>query len=229
MVVQTKRGPVESQHARGLTMQRSQGQGRQPRVPKGAPWARGRAALHSSWVMVRAWHRTSGRGGCQPCFALFALPSLACLWVRRRATPHRMLGDLTVRGRATPMDTPCPSPSREAVILTPLARPHPPSSMLSHGRHTGTANERRKIWTRLGAVWLTKSGQGLHLPWDSLPRGDGLPGMRPSEQDRREGAPPEVSHALSRALPPPQTGGSLPSAWRREKGEDTTPASLISI
>jgi len=45
MVVQTKRGPVESQHARGLTMQRSQGHGRQPRVPKGAPGARCRAAL----------------------------------------------------------------------------------------------------------------------------------------------------------------------------------------
>ena len=41
MVVQTACGPVESQHACGLTMQRSQGQGRQPRRPEGAPPAAG--------------------------------------------------------------------------------------------------------------------------------------------------------------------------------------------
>ena len=37
VVVQTACGPVESQHARGLTIQRSQGQGRQPLRPEGAP------------------------------------------------------------------------------------------------------------------------------------------------------------------------------------------------
>ena len=41
MVVQTARGTVESQHARGLTMQLSQGQGRQPLRPEGAPPAAG--------------------------------------------------------------------------------------------------------------------------------------------------------------------------------------------
>jgi hypothetical protein len=41
VVVQTERGTVESQHARGLTIQLSQGQGRQPLRPEGAPLAAG--------------------------------------------------------------------------------------------------------------------------------------------------------------------------------------------
>jgi hypothetical protein len=41
VVVQMECGIVESQHARGLTIQLSQGQGRQPLRPKGAPWATG--------------------------------------------------------------------------------------------------------------------------------------------------------------------------------------------
>jgi hypothetical protein len=41
VVVPTARGTVESQHARGLTIQLSQGQGRQPLRPEGAPPAAG--------------------------------------------------------------------------------------------------------------------------------------------------------------------------------------------
>ena len=41
VVVQTECGTVESQHARGLTIQLSQGQGRQPLRPEGAPPAAG--------------------------------------------------------------------------------------------------------------------------------------------------------------------------------------------
>ena len=41
VVVQMARGRVESQHARGLTIQLSQGQGRQPLRPEGAPRAAG--------------------------------------------------------------------------------------------------------------------------------------------------------------------------------------------
>ena len=41
VVVQTACCPVESQHARGLTIQLSQGQGRQPLGPEGAPPAAG--------------------------------------------------------------------------------------------------------------------------------------------------------------------------------------------
>jgi hypothetical protein len=41
VVVPTEHGTVESQHARGLTIQLSQGQGRQPLPPEGAPPAAG--------------------------------------------------------------------------------------------------------------------------------------------------------------------------------------------
>jgi hypothetical protein len=41
VVVQTACGTVESQHTRGLTIQLSQGQGRQPLRPEGAPPAAG--------------------------------------------------------------------------------------------------------------------------------------------------------------------------------------------
>jgi len=41
VVVQTACGPGESQHTRGLTIQLSQGQGRQPFRPEGAPPAAG--------------------------------------------------------------------------------------------------------------------------------------------------------------------------------------------
>jgi hypothetical protein len=41
VVVQTACGTVESQHARGLTIQLSQGQGRQPLRSEGAPPAAG--------------------------------------------------------------------------------------------------------------------------------------------------------------------------------------------
>jgi hypothetical protein len=41
VMVQTECGTVESQHARGLTIQLSQGQGRQPLRPEGAPPAAG--------------------------------------------------------------------------------------------------------------------------------------------------------------------------------------------
>ena len=48
VVVQTARGPVESQHARGLTIQLSQGQGRQLLRPKGAPPAAGVLRSHAA-------------------------------------------------------------------------------------------------------------------------------------------------------------------------------------
>jgi hypothetical protein len=48
VVVQTARGPVESQHARGLTIQLSQGQGRQPLRPEGAPPAAGVPRSHAA-------------------------------------------------------------------------------------------------------------------------------------------------------------------------------------
>ena len=48
VVVQTERGIVESQHARGLTIQLSQGQGRPPFRPEGAPPAAGAPRSHAA-------------------------------------------------------------------------------------------------------------------------------------------------------------------------------------
>ena len=48
VVVQTERGIVESQHTRGLTIQLSQGQGRQPLRPEGAPPAAGVPRSHAA-------------------------------------------------------------------------------------------------------------------------------------------------------------------------------------
>ena len=77
MALRERQGCQSGGHASGLTIQLSQGQGRQPRGPQGAPPARGRAALTSCGVLVCAWHRTSGRRGCQPFFAFFRSPSVA--------------------------------------------------------------------------------------------------------------------------------------------------------
>jgi hypothetical protein len=48
VMIQTERGRVESQHARGLTIQLSQGQGRQPLRPEGAPPAAGVPRSHGA-------------------------------------------------------------------------------------------------------------------------------------------------------------------------------------
>jgi len=48
VLMQTERGRVESQHARGLTIQLSQGQGRQPFRPEGAPPAAGVPRSHAA-------------------------------------------------------------------------------------------------------------------------------------------------------------------------------------
>ena len=48
VVVQTARGTMESQHTRGLTIQLSQGQGRQPLRPEGAPPAAGVPRSHAA-------------------------------------------------------------------------------------------------------------------------------------------------------------------------------------
>jgi len=82
-------------HASGLTIQLSQGQGRQLLVPKGAPRARGRAALKRSCVMASARHRTRGRCWCQPFCARGALPSVAYLGMPRREALTR-LGKCTI-------------------------------------------------------------------------------------------------------------------------------------
>ena len=74
VVVQTARGTVESQHARGLTIQRSQGQGRQPLRPEGRlrpRVCRARTRLVPSMVVRRRQDNTPER--CVSTEKLFLL------------------------------------------------------------------------------------------------------------------------------------------------------------
>ena len=45
--------------------------------------------------------------------------------------------------------------------------PNTPTYILYHGRNTGKDKDSKKIWTRIGAVWVNKSGKGaLHKQHD---------------------------------------------------------------
>jgi hypothetical protein len=70
--------------------------------------------------------------------------------------------------------------------------PNTPSYILYHGRNTGKDKDSKKIWTRIGAAWPNKNGDGFHLTWDYLSLGDGLTVMKPFEKDAGEIAPPGV-------------------------------------
>ena len=89
------------------------------------------------------------------------------------------------------IDTLCQSPTLDAVALTHISMPNTPTYILYHGRNTGKDKDSKKIWTRIGAVWLNKSGKGFHLTWEYLPLGDGLTVMLPYDKEGGEMAPPE--------------------------------------
>ena len=91
-------------------------------MPQGAPSVRGRAALKSYCVTVSVWHRTRGRCGCQPFFALCSLPSLACLCVSMREALTGRWVTSDVRGSSPHVDTPCRSPTLKAVTLIYIAQ-----------------------------------------------------------------------------------------------------------
>jgi hypothetical protein len=67
-----------------------------------------------------------------------------------------------------------------------------PTYILYHGRNIGKDQDSMKIWTRIGAVWPSKSGKGFNLTWDYLPLGDGVTVMWPCEKDGGEIVPPEA-------------------------------------
>jgi hypothetical protein len=89
------------------------------------------------------------------------------------------------------VDTPCQSPTLEAVALIYIFMPNTPTYILYHGRNTGKDKAGKKIWTRIGAVWPNKTGKGFNLTWDYLPLGDGLTVMLPFAKEGGEVSPPE--------------------------------------
>jgi hypothetical protein len=67
-----------------------------------------------------------------------------------------------------------------------------PAYSLYHGRGTGKDKNSKKIWTRIGAAWPNKSGNGFNLTWDYLPLGDGLTVMLPYDTDSGEVSSPAM-------------------------------------
>ena len=76
-----------------------------------------------------------------------------------------------------------PIPYTTASINNFTSIANTPTYILYHGRHTSKDKDSKNIWTRIGAVWPNKNGQGFHLTWDDLPLGDGLTVMLPFDED----------------------------------------------
>ena len=89
------------------------------------------------------------------------------------------------------VDTPCQSPTLDAVSLTAFYGEHTNVYPLPC-RNTGKGKDGKKIWTRIGAVWPNKSGKGFNLTWDYLPLGDGLTVMLPFDKEGSEVAAPAM-------------------------------------
>jgi hypothetical protein len=73
---------------------------------------------------------------------------------------------------------------------------HHPSHIIYHVRDTNRLDERgnkKGIWTRIGAVWPTKSGNGSHLKLDYMPTGEGRMLMMPWSA-KEEGKEDEVTY-----------------------------------
>ena len=61
-----------------------------------------------------------------------------------------------------------------------------------HGRNIGRDQDGKKIWTRIGAVWPSKSGKGYNITWDYLPLGDGVTTMLPYDRQGGGVSPPVI-------------------------------------
>jgi len=61
-----------------------------------------------------------------------------------------------------------------------------PTYILYHGKATGKDKQGKKIWTRIGAVWPSKSGKGFNLTWEYLPLGDGVTVMLPYDKQEQD-------------------------------------------
>jgi hypothetical protein len=86
---------TEGRHARGLTMQLSQGQVASPSCRGGASGSRRAALKRGTCTVVSKRHHTPGLCGCQPYFSLSPLTRRTLCG--RRAAPHRMLEEIRRR------------------------------------------------------------------------------------------------------------------------------------
>ena len=65
--------------------------------------------------------------------------------------------------------------------------PNTPTHFIYHGKATREDKAGKKIWTRIGAAWLSKNGKGFNITWEYLPLGDGVTAMLPYDQQRHDG------------------------------------------
>ena len=70
--------------------------------------------------------------------------------------------------------------------------PNTPSHILYHGRNTGKDKQGAKKWTRIGAAWPHKNGNGFNLTLEYLPVGDGVTAMLPYDKEGGEVPPSEI-------------------------------------
>src|SRR5262245_12339217 len=137
-----------------------------------------RAAGGASGTRACRAHKLRCSGGCvasyvwpprvSTLFCLFSLPAVVGPCGGAKSLTGRWV-TAEVRCASPRVDGPCQSPPLQAVALTHIAMPNPPTSILYHGRNTGKDKDSKKLWTRIGAVWHNNSGKGFHLTWDDLP------------------------------------------------------------
>ena len=60
--------------------------------------------------------------------------------------------------------------------------PNTPTHFIYHGKTTGKDKTGKKIWTRIGAAWPSKSGKGSTITLEYQPLVDGITVMLPYDQ-----------------------------------------------
>lgn len=62
--------------------------------------------------------------------------------------------------------------------------PNTPTYIIYHGKQTGQDKRGKKIWTRIGAAWPIKSGDGFSITLEYQPLCDGPMVMLPYDKKR---------------------------------------------
>ena len=62
--------------------------------------------------------------------------------------------------------------------------PNTPTYIIYHGKAMGKDKSGKKIWTRIGAAWPVKSGNGFSITLEYQPLADGITVMLPYDQKR---------------------------------------------
>jgi hypothetical protein len=76
--------------------------------------------------------------------------------------------------------------SRKGSSTNDISLANTPAYILYHGKGTGKDQAGKKIWTRIGAVWSSKSGKGFSITWDYLPLEDGVTVMLPYDKQEQD-------------------------------------------